>query len=183
MNHQFTLKAMLLLILLLMLVGCQLTPQETDPNRTQVQLIRTIDGDTLTVTYNGKQEKVRLLLIDTPEMSDSIYGKEPYAQEAKSYTAKLIQNAERLELEFDDGPERDKYSRLLAYVYVDGIMLQEALLKQGLARVAYIYPPNVRHVDMFKEIEDKSQDMALGIWSVEDYVQKDGFHPEVMIEP
>ncbi|MDQ0195520.1 thermonuclease family protein [Paenibacillus wynnii] len=183
MIHRLSLKAVLLLLLLFTAAGCQLSPQETKSNRTQVQLIRTVDGDTLTVNYNGKQEKVRLLLIDTPEMSHSVYGKEPYAQDAKSYTAKMIQDAEMLELEFDDGPERDKYSRLLAYVYVDGIMLQEALLKQGLARVAYIYPPNVRYVDLFKEIEDKSQDKAIGIWRVEDYAQEDGFHPEVIVDP
>ncbi|MCL6601495.1 MAG: thermonuclease family protein [Paenibacillus sp.] len=183
MNNQFPLKAVLLLTLLLMLIGCQPVPQETAANRTSVELIRPIDGDTLSVEYNGKKEKVRLLLVDTPELTNPNYGKEPYAQDAKDFTAKLLQEADVLELEFDDGPERDKYSRLLAYVYVDGTMLQEALLEEGLARVAYIYPPNVRYVDMFQQIEADSQAQATGIWSVEDYAQRDGFHPEEILNP
>jgi len=183
MIHRYTVKAVLLLVLLLAAVGCQLAPQETTIQRTQVQLIKTIDGDTISVNYNGKQEKVRLLLIDTPEMAHSKYGKEPYAQEAKDFTAKLLLNTDKLELEFDEGPERDKYSRLLAYVYLDGSMLQEALLEKGLARVAYIYPPNVRYVDMFQKVEASSKARAIGIWSVENYAQENGFHPELITNP
>ncbi|WP_211749993.1 thermonuclease family protein [Paenibacillus sp. Marseille-Q4541] len=145
--------------------------------RIPVTLDRAVDGDTLKVMYEGKSESLRLLLVDTPETSHPKLGVQPLGKEAKEYTKQLLEQAKQIELEFDIGPNRDKYSRLLAYVYVDGVMLQESLLKKGYARVAYIYPPNVRYVDTFEAIQNKSKQQALGIWEFENYVQKDGFHP------
>lgn len=145
--------------------------------RVPVTLDRAVDGDTLKVMYEGKSQSVRLLLVDTPETSHPKLGVQPLGQEAKQYTKQLLEKAKKIELEFDIGPNRDKYSRLLAYVYVDGVMLQESLLKKGYARVAYIYPPNVRYVDEFEAIQNKSKKQALGIWKYENYAQADGFHP------
>jgi len=54
------------------------------------------------------------------------------------------------------------------------------LLKKGLARVAYIYPPNTRYVDQFDAIQKKAQKDGVGIWKIENYAQEDGFHPETM---
>lgn len=146
--------------------------------RVPVELVRAIDGDTISVMYEGKKENVRLLLIDTPETSHPRLGVQPFGPEAKQFTKELVEQAELLELEFDIGPNRDKYSRLLAYVYADGVMVQEALLEQGLARVAYIYPPNVRYVDKFDDLQRISREQGLGIWSIENYAQEDGFYPE-----
>lgn len=146
--------------------------------RVAVELVKAIDGDTISVMFEGKKENVRLLLIDTPETSHPKLGVQPFGPEAKAFTKELVEQADRLELEFDIGPNRDKYSRLLAYVYADGTMVQEALLQEGLARVAYIYPPNTRYVDKFDDLQRISREQALGIWSVENYAQEDGFHPE-----
>ena len=145
--------------------------------RVPVELVKAVDGDTISVMFEGKKENVRMLLIDTPETSHPKLGVQPFGPEAKAFTKELVEQADKLELEFDIGPNRDKYSRLLAYVYVDGKMVQEALLEQGLARVAYIYPPNVRYVDKFNDLQRISREKALGIWSVENYAQEDGFHP------
>lgn len=145
--------------------------------RVPVTLDRAVDGDTLKVMYEGKSQSVRLLLVDTPETSHPKLGVQPLGQEAKQYTKQVLEKAKKIELEFDIGPNRDKYSRLLAYVYADGVMLQESLLKKGYARVAYIYPPNVRYVDEFETIQNKSKKQALGIWKYENYAQDDGFHP------
>lgn len=145
--------------------------------RVPVTLDRAVDGDTLKVIYEGKSQSVRLLLIDTPETSHPKLGVQPLGNEAKQYTKQLVEKASQIELEFDVGPNRDKYSRLLAYVYVDGVMLQESLLEKGYARVAYIYPPNVRYVDEFEAIQNKSKKQGLGIWKYENYAQEDGFHP------
>jgi len=146
--------------------------------RVPVELVKSIDGDTISVMFEGKKENVRMLLIDTPETSHPKLGVQPFGPEAKSYTKELVEHAKKLELEFDIGPNRDKYSRLLAYVYADGKMVQESLLEQGLARVAYIYPPNTRYVDKFDDLQRISRNKAIGIWSVENYAQEDGFHPE-----
>jgi len=146
--------------------------------RVPVELVKAVDGDTISVMFEGKKENVRMLLIDTPETSHPKLGVQPFGPEAKAFTKDLVEQAGKLELEFDIGPNRDKYNRLLAYVYADGKMVQEALLEQGLARVAYIYPPNVRYVDKFNDLQRISREKALGIWSVENYAQEDGFHPE-----
>nr|WP_081739908.1 thermonuclease family protein [Paenibacillus sp. JCM 10914] len=145
--------------------------------RVEVELVKAVDGDTISVMFEGKKENVRLLLIDTPETNHPKLGVQPFGPEAKEFTKELVEQAQLLELEFDIGPNRDKYSRLLAYVYADGIMVQEALLLEGLARVAYIYPPNTRYVDKFNDLQRISKEQALGIWSVENYAQEDGFHP------
>lgn len=146
--------------------------------KTQVQLVKAVDGDTITVKFQGKEEKVRFLLVDTPETNHPRLGAQPFGAEAKAFTKKIVENASLLELEFDIGPNRDKYSRLLAYVYADGVMVQEQLLKKGLARVAYIYPPNTRYVDKFNDLQRISRKQELGIWSVENYAREDGFHPQ-----
>ncbi|MBE4910535.1 thermonuclease family protein [Bacillus luteolus] len=180
-------------VLTIILYGCSTITIPDIPNRPheeqndsssfakiEVELDHGIDGDTVSVFYNGKEESVRFLLIDTPETSHPRLGKQPFGQEAKEFTNRLIQQANTIELEFDIGANRDKYGRLLAYVYVDGKMLQEELLKEGLARVAYVYPPNTRYVDEFNALQRTAQKEGKGIWEIEDYVREDGFNSEVI---
>jgi len=155
--------------------------EEEAPRRIEVVLDHPIDGDTIAVKIGDQVEKVRFLLIDTPETNHPTHGVQPFGPEAKEFTSEKVQNAQKLELEFDVS-ERDKYGRLLAYVYVDGESLQEMLLAEGLARVAYVYPPNVKYVDRYREIQKEAQKKGIGIWSIEDYARDDGFHPEVVSE-
>jgi micrococcal nuclease len=158
----------------------QMNGENIDNKRIEVELAHIIDGDTISVIYNGKQTNVRFLLVDCPETSHPRLGEQPFGKEAKEFTRSLVEIAHKIELEFDIGPKQDKYGRLLAYVYVDGKMIQEELLKKGLARVAYVYPPNTRYVDQFTAIQKKAQQQGIGIWEIENYVQEDGFHPDVM---
>ena len=144
--------------------------------RISAEVIRVIDGDTIEVLLDGKEETVRFLLIDTPETRHPQLGVQPYGQEASAFVHDLLQG-ETVELEFD-GSERDKYGRLLMYVYIDGESVQEMLLRKGLARVAYVYPPNTKYVDRYREIQAEAQKKAIGIWSIENYVQEDGFQSE-----
>ena len=145
----------------------------------QYELQEVIDGDTIRIKYNGSSEKVRLLLIDTPETNHETLGEQPFGPEAKQFVKHLLDGQETVYLEFDVS-YRDKYKRLLAYVYTeDGISVQEQLLKNGFARVAYIYDPNTKHVDWFNSIQKTAQKTALGIWSVEDYVTNRGYDKEV----
>ncbi len=84
-------------------------------------------------------------------------------------------NSGELTIEFDIGERIDKYGRLLAYVYVDGKSVQKSLLAEGLARVAYIYPPNTRHLTPFEEVQAIAKEKGLGIWSIENYATESGF--------
>ena len=152
--------------------------EEPDVDRTgfiPVELVRTIDGDTIKIIYNGKEQNLRYLLIDTPELNHKQQGKQPFAEEATKRNDELLKSG-KLEIEFDIGEHEDKYGRLLAYVYIDGQSVQQKLVEEGLARVAYIYPPNTKHLDPYKEAEKKAQQAGIGIWSIEDYVTNRGFN-------
>lgn len=107
-----------------------------------------VDGDTSKFRIDGKVETVRYLLIDTPETNHPELGEQPLGKEASEFTRKMLENANRITLEYDV-EKRDKYGRVLAYVYADGKNVQEALLERGLARVGYIYESR-RHLDEFR---------------------------------
>ncbi|NOU63589.1 hypothetical protein GC096_06070 [Paenibacillus sp. LMG 31461] len=150
--------------------------------RIPAKVTRVVDGDTMKVSFNeggkAKEETIRLLLVDTPESVDPEKPVQPFALEASNY-AKTMLTGKDVQLELDVS-ERDKYGRLLCYLYIGDNMFNELLLENGYARVAYIYPPNVKYVDQFREIQKKAQQKALNIWSVENYAQEDGYHEGVV---
>lgn len=148
--------------------------KEGTTNQIPVTLVSTTDGDTIRVMYNGQDEPVRYLLIDTPETNHPRLGKQPFGEEAKERNRELV-NSGDLTIEFDIGEKRDKYDRLLAYVYVNGQSVQETLVKEGLARVAYVYPPNTRYLTPYDEAQEVAKSKKIGIWSVEDYTTDSGF--------
>ena len=139
-----------------------------------VELVKTIDGDTIKVIYEGKEQNLRYLLVDTPETNHPQLGKQPFGQKAKERNTELM-NSGKLEIEFDIGERVDKYGRLLAYVYIDGVSIQEKLIEEGLARVGYVYPPNTRHLDPFEKAQERAKKAGIGIWTLEDYVTERGF--------
>ena len=164
-------KWILSIVLLLVTIGCSL--DQGDKNLISAEVIRVVDGDTIKVNISDKEETVRLLLIDTPETVHPSKPVQPYGPEASSFTKELL-TGKNVQLEMDVG-ERDKYGRLLAYLYVDDQMVNEILLEKGLARVAYIFEPNTKYVDDFYTIQKQAQQQAIGIWSIENYATDDGF--------
>jgi micrococcal nuclease len=167
-------KWIIAVIILLFTVGCALN--EGDSNLIPAEVIRVVDGDTVKIKVDGKEETVRLLLIDTPETVHPSKPVQPFGPEASSFTKELLTGKE-IQLEMDIG-ERDKYGRLLAYIYVDGQMVNELLLKKGLARVAYVYEPNTKYVDDFYAIQKQAQQEEVGIWSIENYATDQGYKDE-----
>ncbi|WP_353462652.1 thermonuclease family protein [Mammaliicoccus sciuri] len=139
-------------------------PGTTD--RIPVELAGTVDGDTAKFIYNGSKQSFRFLLIDTPETKHPRLGKQPFGQEASDRTKELLTNANKIEIEFDVGGQTDKYQRYLTYIYVDGKMLNEILVREGLAKVAYVYPPNTRYLDQLESAQEKAKEEKLGIWSL-----------------
>lgn len=142
-----------------------------------VELVRTIDGDTIKIRYRGKEQNVRYLLIDTPETNHPRLGKQPFGDQAKERNRELLADG-AVAIEFDIGQRTDKYGRLLAYVYINGESVQEKLLVEGLARVGYVYPPSTRHLERFEQAEKRAKDNGIGIWSIEDYATDRGFDAE-----
>lgn len=140
-------------------------------------IVRVVDGDTININLNGKDETVRLLLVDTPETVHPSKPVQPFGPEASALAKETLTPGKQVEVEIDVS-ERDKYGRLLCYLYVDGTMFNELLLEKGLARVAYIYAPNTRYVDQFYEVQKQAQAKAIGIWSIENYATDQGFEEE-----
>lgn len=149
------------------------TIEDSKKNRIPVTLTKTVDGDTIKVMYKGKEETVRYLLIDTPESKKPNTCVQPYAEKASERNKQLV-NSGRLTLEFEKS-ERDKYDRLLAYVFVNGISVQETLLKEGYARVAYIYEPPYKYLSKYEKAEDIAQQQHTNIWSQSGLVTEKGF--------
>ncbi|WP_232322487.1 thermonuclease family protein [Brevibacillus parabrevis] len=162
-------------------VSASATDVNTTQNaqRIQAKVLEVVDGDTVKIKLNDKEETVRFLLVDTLETKHPKYGVQPFGKEASDFTKQLLtEKTVELEQDVNNGP--DKYGRFLYYVYVEGKSVQEQLLEKRLARVAYIYAPNVKYVDQYKAIQEKAQKEGLGIWSVENYAQEDGYHPDVI---
>lgn len=125
-------------------------------------IVRVVDGDTFIINYNGKDERVRLIGIDTPE---SVHPNEEknteFGKQVSNYSKEML-GGNKVELEFDV-EERDKYGRLLVYVYLDGQMYNKLLLEKGYAKIA-TYPPNVKYVEDFTKIQKQARENKVGLW-------------------
>ncbi|MCY9399762.1 thermonuclease family protein [Bacillus haynesii] len=163
-----------LVLLLGVLVSCnkaadtppaaETTADDQQQSLISAEVVNVVDGDTIDVRLkSGKQERVRFILVDTPETVHPKKGEEPFGREASDFTKKTL-SGQKVDLKLGV-QERDKYGRLLAYVYLkDGTMINELLLQKGLARVA-VFPPNTEFVDQFRDIEVQAKKEYKGIWS------------------
>ncbi len=121
-------------------------------------VVKVIDGDTIELSSG---EKVRYIGVDTPELHHPQKSVEYFAREAYEANRRLVEG-KKVRLEFDV-QKQDRYGRLLAYVYVDGIMVNEWLVANGYARVA-TFPPNVKYAERFLELEREARRLELGLW-------------------
>lgn len=155
-------RTFLFFLLYVVLIGSVSLSQETH------KVKRVIDGDTIELE-NG--EKVRLIGIDTPETVHPSKDVEYYGKEASDFTKRMLEG-KQVEIEFDI-QKRDKYGRLLAYVYLeDGTFINAELLKQGYATIS-TYPPNVKYVEEFTRLQQEARENNKGLWKARDAVKTD----------
>ena len=128
-----------LLVVALLLAGC--TEASQPEERTAAKLIRVVDGDTIRARVDGVEERVRYIGIDTPERDQRCF------VEATRLNERLLRRG-RLRLEFDV-ERRDRYGRLLAYVYAGDTFVNLQLVRRGLAAPLTI-EPNDRHARLFQ---------------------------------
>lgn len=127
------------------------------------KVTRVVDGDTIIVDFNGKEERVRLIGVDTPESVHPDAAKNlPEGKLVSQFTKDKLEGKE-VALEFDV-QERDHYGRLLAYVWFGGETFNKILLREGYAQVA-TYPPNVKYVEDFTAIQNQARENKKGLWS------------------
>ena len=125
---------------------------------------RVVDGDTIRVRINGREERVRLVGIDTPESVKPGTPVQCYALAASARTKALLPKGAGVRL-VRDVEERDRYGRLLAYVYRvrDGLFVNLALVREGYA-VTLTVPPNVAHTDEFVAAARDAREHGRGLW-------------------
>ena len=130
-----------------------------------------IDGDTAWFTTEDEDIKVRFIGINAPELERKETQAEYYSEEAKNYVCTKLEKANKIELEFDPNSDKqDKYDRYLAWIFVDGKLLQKDIVKSGYAKVDYIYN-KYKYVNELYESENIAKKNNLGIWK--DYINKD----------
>lgn len=138
-------------------------------SKTQVnqlyRAVKVIDGDTIQVDINGKTETLRLIGIDAPEAGDSRSLVSCFGNEATN-KAKEILNGKSVRLESDSTQgERDKYGRLLRYVFLEnGTNFNNLMISQGFAH-EYTYRVPYKYQTEFKQAERQAREKKLGLWA------------------
>lgn len=134
----------------------------------KVTVLKVVDGDTLTVDYYGEKERDRLIGMDTPE---SVHpDKSKNTEEgviASDYAKTLVQEGDTVYL-VRDVSDRDRYGRLLRYVYLDeslddSAMLNRIMVEEGYANAA-TFPPDVKYQKEFTRLEKEARELQKGSW-------------------
>jgi micrococcal nuclease len=138
-------------------------------------VVRVVDGDTIVVEVTGRtegpgagdaplgtEERVRLIGIDTPESVKPDTPVECFGREA-SAAAKALLEGQEVRL-VKDVEETDAYDRLLRYVYLGSEMANARLVANGYA-TAYTYPPNIRHSELFVQLQREAREGDRGLWA------------------
>jgi micrococcal nuclease len=125
---------------------------------------RVVDGDTIVVRTGGRMERVRYIGMDTPESVKPGTPVQCYAKAASAENKQLVQGR-RVKL-VSDAEARDRYGRLLAYVYRerDGLFVNGELVRRGYARPLTV-PPNVAHAAELRRLATAARRAGRGLWS------------------
>jgi micrococcal nuclease len=151
------------LVVVVLLVGCRSAPKPLPTG--EAVIVKVVDGDTVIVNIDGKEENVRLLGINTPETVKKNWPIECYGPEASKLTKSLLPPGTVVRLERDI-EARDAYNRLLAYIYRkdDGLFINLELMRQGDAR-EMSFKPNTAHATDFHAAATEAEAAGRGLWS------------------
>ncbi len=167
-------KQTLICLTLILLTGCTITSKPISARSIKrsssnefyhAELNHCVDGDTAHFFVNGVEEKVRFLSIDTPEIAhNNETASEPYGEAANDTTCTILMNSKSILLEVDPLEKpRDQYGRLLAWVWVDEVLIQAQLVELGYAQVAFVTQENLHSVDLY-QIQALALKAHRGIW-------------------
>lgn len=153
---------------------CNIPGASANAQQFPVIVTETLDGNTIKVIFNGKEETVRYLMVDTPKQKKKSC-KQAYAADAASRNKQLVHSG-NVTIEFQFGKSNtDKEGRLLAYVFVNGSSIQETLLKEGFARISANDQKGYKYSIPFISAQTIAKNKQLNIWSKPDYVTDHGF--------
>lgn len=140
----------------------------TSDTRQQATLVKVVDGDTIAVLINGKNETIRIIGIDTPEVVDPRKTVECFGKEASETARKYFEDSgKKLWLEADaTQDDRDKYRRLLRYVFIDGgsVDFGKIMIELGFAS-EYTYNVPYKYQQAYKQAEKEAREAKKGLWA------------------
>lgn len=136
-----------------------------DALKANAVVTRVVDGDTIVVEADGVEERVRMIGFNTPESVKPGTPVMCFGKEASAHLGELLRDGTPVQL-VRDVEARDRYDRLLAYVYraSDGLFVNKAMIDDGFAD-QYTFPPNVAHVDEFRAAAAAAREAGIGLWS------------------
>ena len=142
-------------------VNDNLTNDSSATKKIKVSLINCIDRDTARFNEDGNTYTYRFLGINTPEVGDN---PEEYGESARDFTCEKLKNADNIYISYEKtSSHTDKYDRHLVWVYVDDDLLQALILKEGLARVQYVYT-KLTYLNKLYKAEDSAIKNRLGLY-------------------
>ena len=154
-------------------VDSEASPSTIQKDRVKATLIKVVDGDTVHVSINGAKETIRIIGINTPETVDPRRPVECFGREASNKAKELFSSAKVIELEQDlSQNDRDKYKRLLRYVFIDGIDYGKQMIREGYA-YEYTYEIPYRYQLDYKEEQKQAVENKRGLWRDETCKQID----------
>ena len=162
MHRSSQLLTLLLFTYALLLSGCNNDSSVISPNSATVKHV--VDGDTIDIAIGGNTERVRLIGVNTPETKHPTKGVECFGPEASAYTEKLLPAGTKLRVE-RDVEARDKYGRLLLYVYIanSNVFVNLDLVLKGYAR-PMVFEPNTAHKTDFAQAATQAELHNVGLW-------------------
>ena len=148
-------------------------PDRTPPSPEEAvyDVVRCVDGDTIVLDDGyGNDMKIRFIGSDTPETVKPNTPKQPFGDEASAFTKRIIADAgNKVRLAYD-GDKTDRFGRTLALVYVETpegeIMLNERLIREGLARAKLNYHYSAATKERFRAAEEVAKAERRNIWSL-----------------
>lgn len=168
---------LIVLVLLISMVGIYRQAGKNKTNLYEAVVLRVVDGDTIIVSLNNQEERVRMIGVDAPESvslneeENSVWG-----QVASEYTKSVLKPGTTIWLTFDI-EERDQYGRMLAYIWLDSdienlnYLFQKQLIEEGYA-LAIRYEPNTKYtIELYAAMEGAISDRC-GLWSEESFYEE-----------
>lgn len=134
--------------------------------RESARVLRVVDGDTIKILINNKEDIVRLIGIDSPEVVDEEKPVQCFGKEASS-KAKEILTGKKITIESDlTQGDRDEYERLLRYVFLDDLNFNKFMISEGYAREYTFKGKSYKYQSEFIQAEQKAQGNKRGLWAI-----------------
>ena len=149
------------------MLSLSIMPNCSDTKTNSVGTVMSVvDGDTIDVSIQGVKTRVRLIGVDTPETKHPTYRVGCYGPEASRYVNTLLPKGTKVILR-PDKEAKDRYGRMLAYVYIqhNGLFINLDLVRKGFAKPMKFYP-NVLHAYEFDKAASKAKEGKVGLWKM-----------------